>query len=110
MKYFMGIDVSTTSSKVLIINSDGSVIGVQSLPYALSNPQPLWSEQDPEDWWWATVNSIHAVLAQTGIQPGDIVAVGLTGQMHGLVLLDVNGKVLRPAILWNDQRTQSAVR
>jgi xylulokinase len=107
MKYFMGIDVSTTGSKALIIDSAGRVIGVQSSSHTLSTPRPLWSEQDPEDWWQATIKSIRAVLAQTGIQPGDIAAVGLTGQMHGLVLLDVNGKVLRPAILWNDQRTQA---
>jgi xylulokinase len=107
MKFFMGIDVSTTSSKALIIDSDGNVLGVQSSPHTLSNPRPLWSEQDPEEWWQATVKSIRAVLAQTDIQPGDIAAVGLTGQMHGLVLLDGEGRVLRPAILWNDQRTQA---
>jgi xylulokinase len=107
MKHFMGIDVSTTGSKALIIDSAGSVIGEQSSPHVLSTPRQLWSEQDPEDWWQATIKSIRAVLAQTGIQPGDIAAVGLTGQMHGLVLLDANGKVLRPAILWNDQRTQA---
>ncbi len=107
MKYFMGIDVSTTSSKALIIDETGAVLGVQSAPHTLSNPRPLWSEQDPEEWWQATVKSIQAVLAQTGIRGDQIAAIGLTGQMHGLVLLDENGKVLRPAILWNDQRTQA---
>ncbi len=107
MKYFMGIDVSTTSSKALIIDEAGAVLGVQSAPHTLSNPRPLWSEQDPEEWWQATVKSIQAVLAQTGIHGDQIAAIGLTGQMHGLVLLDENGKVLRPAILWNDQRTQA---
>ena len=107
MKYFMGIDVSTTSSKALIIDETGMVLGVQSAPHTLSNPRPLWSEQDPEEWWQATVKSIQAVLRQTGIRGDQIAAIGLTGQMHGLVLLDENGKVLRPAILWNDQRTQA---
>ncbi len=107
MKYFMGIDVSTTGSKALIIDEAGVVLGVQSAPHTLSNPRPLWSEQNPEEWWQATVRSIKAVLAQTGIHGDQITAIGLTGQMHGLVLLDENGKVLRPAILWNDQRTQT---
>ena len=107
MKYFMGIDVSTTSSKALIIDEAGAVLGVQSAPHTLSNPRPLWSEQDPEEWWQATVKSIQAVLAQRGIRGDQIAAICLTGQMHGLVLLDENGKVLRPAILWNDQRTQA---
>jgi xylulokinase len=107
MKYFLGIDVSTTGSKALIIDETGMVLGVQSSPHTLSNPRPLWSEQDPEEWWQATVKSIQAVLAQTGIHGDQIAAIGLTGQMHGLVLLDENGKVLRPAILWNDQRTQA---
>ena len=107
MKYFMGIDVSTTGSKALIIDETGMVLGVQSAPHTLSNPRPFWSEQDPEEWWQATVKSIQAVLRQTGIRGDQIAAIGLTGQMHGLVLLDENGKVLRPAILWNDQRTQA---
>jgi xylulokinase len=107
MKYFMGIDVSTTGSKALIIDAQGDVLGVQNSPHTLSNPRPLWSEQDPQEWWQATVKAIHAVLAQTGINGEDIVSLGLTGQMHGLVLLDKNGEVLRPAILWNDQRTQA---
>ncbi len=107
MKYFMGIDVSTTGSKALIIDQAGSVLGVQSSPHTLFNPRPLWSEQDPEEWWQATVKSVQAVLAQTGVSGDQIAAVGLTGQMHGLVMLDEDGKVLRPAILWNDQRTQA---
>lgn len=107
MSYFMGIDVSTTGSKALIIDAAGRVIAAASSPHTLSNPRPLWSEQNPGEWWAATVKSIHAALQQSGITADDIAAVGLTGQMHGLVLLDAAGKVLRPAILWNDQRTQA---
>ncbi len=106
MKTFLGIDVSTTGSKALLIDSAGSVIASASTPHSLSTPRPLWSEQDPQDWWNATVNSIRTVLQQSGIPAGAISAIGLTGQMHGLVLLDKAGTVLRPAILWNDQRTQ----
>ncbi len=107
MTYFLGIDVSTTGSKALLIDAAGSVIAVASSPHTLSTPRPLWSEQDPREWWQATTNSIRAVLMETAIDPAAIQAIGLTGQMHGLVLLDAAGEVLRPAILWNDQRTQA---
>jgi xylulokinase len=107
MTYFMGIDVSTTSSKALIIDAEGKVITSKSSPHTLSTPFPLWSEQDPQEWWEATITSIRAALSDSGLSADAIQAVGLTGQMHGLVLLDESGKVLRPAILWNDQRTQA---
>ncbi|MEN6529457.1 MAG: xylulokinase [Anaerolineaceae bacterium] len=105
--YFLGIDVSTTGSKALLIDTAGSVIAVASSPHTLSTPKPLWSEQDPEEWWQATVQSIRSVLQANTIKPGAIKSIGLTGQMHGLVLLGESGVVLRPAILWNDQRTQA---
>ena len=105
--YFLGIDTSTTSSKALLMDVTGQVVGVAASPHSLQTPRPLWSEQDPQEWWRAVSTSIQAVLDENNI-PGDAVsAVGLTGQMHGLVLLDEAGGVLRPAILWNDQRTQS---
>jgi xylulokinase len=105
MNYFLGIDVSTTGVKALLIDTAGEVIGTANTEQPLSTPQPLWSEQDPADWWNGALTSIRAVLADTGVDGGQIVALGLTGQMHGLTLLDEGGKVLRPAILWNDQRT-----
>jgi xylulokinase len=105
MSYFLGIDSSTTGVKALLIDQKGHVVGTASSELPLSTPQPLWSEQDPLDWWDGTVKSIRAVLQQTGVDGGQVAAVGLTGQMHGLTLLDENNKVLRPAILWNDQRT-----
>lgn len=107
MNFFLGIDVSTTGTKALLIDEQGTVAGVCSAPHTLSTPKPLWSEQDPEEWWIAARGSIQTVLKQTGVAPQSIAAVGLTGQMHGLVLLDGSGNVLRPAILWNDQRTQA---
>lgn len=106
MAYFLGIDTSTTGSKALLIDARGDVIAVASSPHTLQTPRPLWSEQDPREWWEAVSASIRSVLEQAGIDGEEIGAVGLTGQMHGLVLLDEQGKVLRPAILWNDQRTQ----
>jgi xylulokinase len=106
MAYFLGIDVSTTSSKALIIDHSGRVIAVASSPHTLQTPKPLWSEQDPQEWWTAVCTCIRSVLEKAGIKGESIEAIGLTGQMHGLVLLDDAGNVLRPAILWNDQRTQ----
>lgn len=105
--YFLGIDTSTTSSKALLIDEEGNVVAVASNPHTLQTPKPLWSEQDPREWWEAVSASIKSVLEQAGVSGEGVGAVGLTGQMHGLVLLDEAGNVLRPAILWNDQRTQS---
>ncbi len=106
-KYFLGIDTSTTSSKALLIDDNGEVISVASSPHTLQTPRPLWSEQNPLEWWDAVSASIKSVLEKAAIGGEKIAAIGLTGQMHGLILLDEAGNVLRPAILWNDQRTQS---
>jgi xylulokinase len=103
--YLLGIDVSTTGSKALLLAEDGAVVGSATTDHPLATPRPGWSEQDPEHWWESTRRSIGEVLRQTGISPADVAAIGLTGQMHGLVLLDAGGRVLRPCILWNDQRT-----
>jgi len=104
--YYLGIDTSTTSSKALLIDQSGAVIAVESSPHTLQTPHPLWSEQDPREWWIAVSASIRAVLQKAGVDGASVGAIGLTGQMHGLVLMDKEGEVLRPAILWNDQRTQ----
>ena len=106
-QYFLGIDTSTTSSKALLVDKCGAVAAVTSSPHTLQTPKPLWSEQDPREWWEAVSVSIRLVLEKAGIGGESVAAVGLTGQMHGLVLLDEAGEVLRPAILWNDQRTQA---
>ena len=105
MSYFIGIDSSTTATKVLIINEGGKLVGVASTSYDFETPHPLWAEQDPDLWWTGTVTSFRQVLMETGIDPNAIQGIGLTGQMHGLVLLDKSDQVLRPALLWNDQRT-----
>lgn len=105
--YTLGIDISTTSSKALLMDDRGKVVAVASSPHTLQTPKLLWVEQNPLEWWEAVITCIKAVAKQTGITRKDIAAIGLTGQMHGLVLLDESGQVLRPAILWNDQRTQS---
>ncbi len=105
--YFLGMDVSTTATKALIADEAGRVVGSAASEYAFETPRPLWSEQQPDLWWQGARQAIRAVLEKTGIPNNEIAAVGLTGQMHGLVLLDERGKPLRPAILWNDQRTQA---
>jgi xylulokinase len=102
---FLGIDISTTSAKALLIDSQGLVAASASTPLSLSTPKPLWSEQDPHEWWNGAVNSIRQALAQAGASGTQVRAIGMTGQMHGLVMLDKQDRVLRPAILWNDQRT-----
>jgi xylulokinase len=105
--YFLGIDISTTGSKALLVDEAGTVAAVASSPHTLQTPRPLWSEQDPKEWWQAACASIHSILKISGLHSEAIASIGLTGQMHGLVLLDKKGSVLRPAILWNDQRTQT---
>jgi len=105
--YFLGIDVSTTGSKALLVDEKGMVVATAAAPHTLQTPKPLWSEQDPREWWQASATAVRAVLQQAGVSGESVLAVGLTGQMHGLVLLDGQGQVLRPAILWNDQRTQA---
>lgn len=105
MSYVLGIDVSTTAAKAVILDDEGTVRAVASAGYPYETPRPLWSEQDPHLWWTGVTGSVSSVLDQSGLRGDDIDAVGLTGQMHGLVLLDDGGEVLRPAILWNDQRT-----
>ena len=104
-KLLLGLDISTTGAKALLIDSAGQVVSSASTALSLSTPRPLWSEQDPAEWWQGMTASIRQALAQAGAQGSDVVAIGLTGQMHGLVMLDAQGDVLRPAILWNDQRT-----
>jgi xylulokinase len=105
MTYYIGLDVSTTATKALLCDAHGTVIAVAASEYGFETPHPLWSEQDPALWWKGAVESIRAVLASAAIDPAHVAGIGLTGQMHGLVLLDEAGRVVRPAILWNDQRT-----
>ena len=107
MHYLLGIDISTTASKALLIDEKGTVVTVASTAHDLSSPQPLWSEQDPEQWWRATQSSISQALEDAHIDGASILGIGLTGQMHGLVMLDAEGQVLRPALLWNDGRASA---
>ena len=105
MAFVLGIDVSTTATKAVLVDETGRVAGVGISEYGYDTPRPLWSEGDPELWWTGAIDAIGSVLGRTGVTGADVVAIGLTGQMHGAVLLDAADAVLRPAILWNDQRT-----
>jgi xylulokinase len=100
MTALVGLDVGTTGVKAIAVSPDGVVLARAERAYALATPRPGWSEQDPEDWWLAAEATIAEVSAGQ-----DVVGIGLSGQMHGLVALDAGDRVLRPAILWNDQRT-----
>jgi xylulokinase len=98
----IGLDIGTTGARALAVDTSGDVVGEASAEYPLHTPHPGWSEQDPEDWWEAT----RKVLAKVaGEAHGAVVGLGLTGQMHGSVFLDAHDRVIRPALLWNDQRT-----
>jgi xylulokinase len=103
--FLLGIDVGTTGSKAVLIGTDGSVKASVTSEYPMYTPQPAWAEQDPADWWTATIASIRGVLDKVGARPADVAGIGLTGQMHGLVLLDASAQVLRRCIMWNDQRS-----
>jgi xylulokinase len=105
MTYVIGIDSSTPATKAVATRGDGTVAAVASSSYDYDTPQPMWTEQDPRLWWDGAVESIGTVLSAGSIPPAEVEAIGLTGQMHGSVLLGEDGEVVRPAILWNDQRT-----
>ena len=104
-KAVLGIDVGTSGTRSLIVGRDGKLIAQAAAEHTLSHPRPSWSEQDPAEWWQAAEKSVREALARSALSGEDIAAVGLSGQMHGLVMLDADNEIIRPAILWNDQRT-----
>ncbi|MFW5985947.1 MAG: xylulokinase [Halanaerobiales bacterium] len=108
--YTIGLDVGTSGCKAIIVDNNGIIIDKAVEEYPLYTPNPGWSEQNPEDWWQAAVNSICRLLEENDINPDAVKGIGLSGQMHGLVAVDADDKVLRPAILWNDQRTAKQCR
>ncbi len=110
MRCVLGVDIGTTGAKVLLLADTGEVISSDSSEYPISIPKPNWAEQQPDDWWQATVTATKTCLDKAHATSNDsieIEAIGITGQMHSAVFLDSDGKVLRPAILWCDQRTES---
>ncbi len=105
MKYFLGIEISTPGVKAILIDDQFNIIANEWTEHTTQTPRPLWVEQNPEDWWTGTVASIRKIFEAKNILPTQIEGISLTGQMHGLVLLDGYGNVIRPCILWNDQRS-----
>ena len=105
MAVFLGVDVGTSGTKTLAMQEDGTILASATEEYPLFSPHPGWSEQNPEDWWQATIKSIRKVLKTGKIKAADVKGIGLSGQMHGSVFLNKKHEVIRPALLWNDQRT-----
>jgi xylulokinase len=104
MRSFLGLDVGTSSVKSVLLDQDQNVIAAGAAPLLVSRPKPLWSEQNPEDWWQASLRSIEHIRSIAGKEFCRLSGIGLSGQMHGATLLGENGQILRPAILWNDGR------
>jgi len=105
MSVFLGIDIGTSGTKTLAMNAKGKILADAMETYPCHVPKPLWSEQNPQDWWQATIKSVRKVIKTAKLRAANVKAIGLSGQMHGSVFLDKSDKVVRPAILWNDQRT-----
>ncbi|MGH9343404.1 MAG: FGGY family carbohydrate kinase, partial [Terriglobia bacterium] len=107
MAYTMGIDVGTTGTRAVIVRPGGQVVASATADHEpMRMPRPGWAEQDPEDWWRAAISAVRAALQQSSLKGADIAAVGLSGQMHGVALLDHVSVALRPALIWCDQRSQ----
>lgn len=105
MKYLLGLDIGTSATKTVLFDETMKVIASASEEYPMYQPQNGWAEQNPKDWYNASLHTIQEVLAKSKINPEDVKGVGLSGQMHGLVMLDENNEVIRPSIIWCDQRT-----
>lgn len=105
MKYLLGIDIGTSGTKTVLFDKGGNPISSSTEEYPLYQPEIGWAEQDPLDWWKAVCTTINAVIKDSNINPESISGIGLSGQMHGLVMLDEDGNVLRKSIIWCDQRT-----
>ncbi|MBR6785015.1 MAG: xylulokinase [Clostridia bacterium] len=105
MKYVIGIDLGTSATKTVLFDSVGNILASASREYPLHQPHNGWAEQNPPDWYEAAIETLKKVVSDSGVDAADIVSLGISGQMHGLVMLDENCNVLRPSILWCDQRT-----
>ena len=108
MDYVLGIDVGTGGTRAVLIDRSGQIVSSATCEHApFASPEIGWAEQDASDWYQAAGSAIRQAISTAGINPSQISAVGLAGQMHGAVLLDENDEVLRPALIWCDQRTQA---
>ena len=105
MEYVLGIDIGTSGTKTVLFDREANVVASHTIEYPLYQPQNGWAEQKPEDWWDAVCGTCREVITKSGVNPASILGIGLSGQMHGLVMLDENNEVIRPSIIWCDQRT-----
>lgn len=106
MRYLLGLDIGTSGTKTALFNENGETIATATYGYDLFQPKVGWAEQNPEDWWDACVNGIKDVVQKSGVNNFDIKGIGLSGQMHGLVMLDKENNIIRNSIIWCDQRTE----
>ncbi|MCM1417791.1 MAG: FGGY family carbohydrate kinase, partial [Roseburia sp.] len=109
MAYLLGVDIGTSGTKTVLFAEDGSPVASATYEYPLYTPKNGYAEQDPADWWSAVVNGIGDVIEESGVPASEIKGIGLSGQMHGLVMLDAENKVIRKSIIWCDQRTEKEV-
>lgn len=109
MAYILGVDIGTSGTKTVLFSEDGIPVSSATYEYPLYTPQNGYAEQDPLDWWNAVVNGIKQVIGESGVVASEIKGIGLSGQMHGLVMLDGDNKVIRRSIIWCDQRTSKEV-
>lgn len=110
MRYLLGIDVGTSATKTVLFDENGNVISSKSKEYPLYTPNNGWAEQDPRDWASAVLETIAYVVKEAKVNKDDVKGIGISGQMHGLVMLDSRGEVIRPSIIWCDQRTSEEVK
>ena len=109
MKYWLGVDIGTGGSRALLVDAEGRVAAGVTAPHEdIQMAHPLWAEQRPENWWDAAVEAIQGVLAKAAVRGEDVAGVGLSGQMHGLVLLDSDNQVIRPALIWSSRSATRA--
>ncbi|MCD8328461.1 MAG: xylulokinase [Ruminococcus sp.] len=109
MAYIIGVDIGTSGTKTVLFDEGGKVIASKTIEYPMYQPKNGYAEQDPKDWANATINTLKAVVSQSGVSKDDIKGIGLSGQMHGLVMLDKDNEVIRNSIIWCDQRTAKEV-
>ena len=101
MNYLLGVDLGTSGTKTVLFDTAGNVMASKTVEYPMYQPKNGWAEQDPRDWWNATAVTTKAVIEESGVDPADIKGVGISGQMHSLVMLDKAGQVLRRSIIWS---------
>jgi xylulokinase len=110
LAYLLGVDIGTSRAKAVLTDPEGYILGVAGEEYGIDQPMPGWAEQEPERWWQAACRAVRGAMTGAGVAGGEVTGIGLSGQMHGTVLLDPAGRPTRPAIVWPDQRSHAEVQ